>query len=119
MVTSGINVLTIILPLGILLVAIVSQLGSTGRLGRNSLLGIRSPSTMTSDEAWRAGHRAATIPAWSGFTAMGIIALISWVLVDSPAATGICTMIIGALFIVTGTWSIIAASRAARAVASH
>ncbi len=34
-------------------------MAATGRLPRNLFAGIRIPSTLRSDEAWRAGHRAA------------------------------------------------------------
>lgn len=37
-------------------------LGARGRLRRNKLLGIRVPSTLRSDAAWAAGHRAAAVP---------------------------------------------------------
>ena len=41
------------------LVVALGGLAATGRLPRNPLAGIRIPSTMRSDEAWRAGHHAA------------------------------------------------------------
>ena len=34
-------------------------LAARGRLPRNPIAGIRIPSTLRSDDAWRAGHRAA------------------------------------------------------------
>lgn len=39
-------------------VAVVGWLGTTDRLPRNHWAGIRLPSTMASDAAWEAGHRA-------------------------------------------------------------
>lgn len=44
-----------------LAVAIITVIwrAATGRLQRNQTAGIRIPSTMRSDEAWQAGHRAA------------------------------------------------------------
>jgi len=36
-----------------------ARMAATGRLRRNVLAGIRIPSTMHSDDAWRAGHVAA------------------------------------------------------------
>lgn len=38
----------------------LGRMAAAGRLPRNILAGIRIPSTMRSDEAWRAGHRAAS-----------------------------------------------------------
>jgi hypothetical protein len=40
-------------------VVVVGRMAAAGRLPRNLFAGIRIPSTMRSDEAWRAGHRAA------------------------------------------------------------
>jgi hypothetical protein len=37
----------------------LGRMAATGRLPRNVIAGIRIPSTMRSDEAWHAGHRAA------------------------------------------------------------
>lgn len=42
-----------------LVVMVLGRLAATGRLPRNLFAGIRLPSTMRSDEAWRAGHEAA------------------------------------------------------------
>jgi hypothetical protein len=43
---------------GVIVVGL-GRLAAMGRLPRNILAGIRIPSTMRSDEAWRAGHQAA------------------------------------------------------------
>jgi uncharacterized membrane protein len=40
-------------------VIVVARMAAAGRLPRNLFAGIRIPSTMRSDAAWRAGHRAA------------------------------------------------------------
>ncbi|WP_420881550.1 SdpI family protein [Rhodococcus sp. (in: high G+C Gram-positive bacteria)] len=39
-------------------IAWTSRAAASGRLGRNSLAGIRTPTTMHSDETWSAAHRA-------------------------------------------------------------
>lgn len=57
MIVSGI----ILLLCGIL-VAAVSEAAARGRLGINSLAGIRTRALMMSEEAWTAGHKAARIP---------------------------------------------------------
>ena len=38
---------------------VMTHSGASGKLARNGIVGIRIPSTMASDAAWRAGHRAA------------------------------------------------------------
>jgi len=55
-----------------ILVLVVSELAARGRLGINSLAGIRTGALMMSDEAWTAGHRAARIP-------MGLAGLVIFV----------------------------------------
>lgn len=112
---SGLAALTIILPLALLLVAILAQLGGTGRLPRNGFVGLRIPSTMASDEGWKAGHHAATLPAWCGFAAATIVAIVCWTLASSTTGMDACTIIAGVIFVVTVVWSLIAASRGARA----
>ncbi len=43
---------------------VTSLLAASGKLERNHVAGIRLPSTMASDAAWRAGHRAAIPITW-------------------------------------------------------
>lgn len=50
---------TIKLALPGVIVVALGCLAAMGRLPRNTLAGIRIPSTMRSDEAWSAGHRGA------------------------------------------------------------
>ena len=47
---------------------VLGRMAARGKLPRNLLVGIRIPSTMRSDDAWRAGHRAAA----SALTAAGV-----------------------------------------------
>ena len=58
---------------------VIARRSAVGRLPRQGLVGIRIPSTMRSDEAWAAGHRAAapamTI-AGAGAVAFGILDLV-------------------------------------------
>jgi hypothetical protein len=58
--------------LGGVIMVVVGRMAATGRLPRNLVAGIRIPSTLRSDEAWRAGHEA----AGTALTAAGIGPLI-------------------------------------------
>jgi hypothetical protein len=65
-------------------VVVLGRLAATGRLPRNVLAGIRIPSTMRSDEAWRAGHRAAA----SALTASGLGPIVAAVIVGAKRPGG-------------------------------
>lgn len=47
---------------GAVLVMWLTWRAATGQLGRNDLAGVRTRVTMSSDDAWRTGHRAALPP---------------------------------------------------------
>ena len=49
-----------------------AAMASRGSLPRNGMAGIRIPSTMASDEAWVAGHRAATGWLWASAAVVGL-----------------------------------------------
>ena len=57
MIVSG-----IVFMLGGILVAAISEAAARGRLGINSVAGIRTRAVMMSEAAWTAGHKAARIP---------------------------------------------------------
>jgi hypothetical protein len=80
------------LPIGAALLW-VGHLAQHGRLRRNRLVGVRTRTTMASEEAWIAAHRAS---AWS-MTASGAVLLAAgtFVLVLRPSET-VTGMIIGA-----------------------
>ena len=107
-------VVLIALPLATLLIAVLSQLGGNGVLGRNGFLGLRIPSTMYSDDAWRAGHHAAALPAWIGFVAITVAAIIGLVFVKSDSGSAIISIFVGVIFLATLIWAVIVASLAAR-----
>jgi len=87
----------------------IAALGAAGRLPRNYFAGIRIPSTMRSDAAWVAGHRAATAPL--SILGVSIMGLGLWNASSSePAKTG---GLLSLVVVVFGTWGVVAAHRAA------
>jgi SdpI/YfhL protein family len=101
--------------LGGAIVIVVGRMAAAERLPRNVLAGIRIPSTMRSDEAWRVGHRAAA----SALTAAGlgpvVVAIIVGVTRPSPDTQNV-------LFRTAKVWllgwtglAVVQASQAARA----
>lgn len=97
------------------LAAIVSiEAAARGRLGINSLIGLRVSSVMSSDEAWQRGHAAARIPVWIGAGGAVVGSVISIVLPESVRSEGqTASTVVLVLGVVVGG---IFASRAARAV---
>src|SRR3954466_9343895 len=98
---------------GVLIVAIAA-LGAAGRLPKNYFAGIRIPSTMRSDAAWTAGHRAAA-PALAGL-GLSFIGLGLWDMssIGASAPSAAPLLIVSVVF---GTWATVAAHKAARDVA--
>lgn len=105
--------LSVVLIIGALVIAGSVQACATGRIGPNPIAGIRLPSVMASDAAWRAGHAAAAIPHWvtSGlailFAGFGLFAA-------NTNADMILYVIISAVILAVGTvWGAMVAHRAA------
>lgn len=99
------------------LMIIVNWRAATGRLARNQWTGIRTPSTMRNDQAWRAGHRAAlrltpmyVVNAVAACAVLAFAAVRSW----SPGSVWIlaigCLAVIIAVAIITA----VVAGKAAR-----
>jgi len=65
--------LLVALPFVVLnvLYAVLAACAWTGRLRKNRLLGIRTPSTLSSAETWTRAHRVAA-PWWAAGAALGI-----------------------------------------------
>jgi len=65
---GGMDPMLLILPGGLmqgaLIVVAVCYSGSGRKAARNDLIGIRLWSTLFSDAAWRAGHRASIVYSW-------------------------------------------------------
>jgi len=70
--------LVVMVGSGVLLIW-MARATASGRLKRNSIAGIRIPSTMASDEAWQAAHvRAKRVTMFAGYAsvATGLFALL-------------------------------------------
>ncbi len=100
--------------LAFLLVA-VDWAAATGRLRRNHWVGIRIPSTMRSDQAWVAGHRAALrLMPLHLLTGVGLLLAV----LSAPTVEGVHLVGVGgaAVFLVVAVITAIVAGRAAKAV---
>src|ERR1700712_4953278 len=100
--------------LPVLLIAI-DWAAASGRLRRNQLVGIRTPSTMRSDQAWIAGHRAA-LRLTPLHLVTGVSLLIGVFSARSVAGlnlVGVCGAIV---FVAVAVFTAIVAGRAAKAV---
>lgn len=78
----------------------MARAAADGRLRRNQWAGIRIPSTMASDEAWLAGHRAAEAPTrWAGWVAIvsGLLALFPIPLEAVALGVGVACLVLLAL----------------------
>lgn len=80
-------------PLGLLIIAFAGvcylsvALPASGRVARRGLVGLRTPATRRSDDAWLAAHRAA-LPITSVVTAAaalaGVVVALGWPRPDLP-----------------------------------
>jgi uncharacterized membrane protein len=99
---------------GVIAVA-VGRTAAAGRLPKNPFVGIRIPSTLRSDEAWRAGHRAAA----SSLTVSGIgpiaVATVVAVIRPGPHAQAVLIRVGSAWLLGWLGRATLLASRAARA----
>lgn len=101
-----------------LAIAIITVIwrAASGRLARNQTSGIRIPSTMRSDEAWQAGHRAALrlTPLFLSVLAGTLIALFVAALHASTMTIGIAGIGGAVVWIAVVAFSAIVAGRAAK-----
>ncbi|WP_029119498.1 MULTISPECIES: SdpI family protein [unclassified Mycobacterium] len=95
---------------------VVSWRAATGRLARSQLTGIRTPSTLLSDQAWVAGHRATwRLAPLHGANAVIACSLLLAVIVRSWPAGPVIVLGIGCLVVFVGIalYTAVVASRAA------
>jgi hypothetical protein len=100
---------------------VVSWRAANGRLQRNPWSGIRTPSTMRSDQAWVAGHRAALrlAPLYLVVLTAMLIAMVVTVLQASKPVVNIVAIGGFFVFIPVALYSAFVASRAARLADDH
>ncbi len=102
----------VILIVAAVVTVVVTVLPAQGRMGRNSLAGVRTRATMRDEESWRRGHQAALLPTTVGAgvaTAWSIGALVLGHGNDSVA------ILIGAgTLVAAAVWGVWAAERALR-----
>ena len=94
-----------------------TYLAASGKLRRNGMVGLRIPSTLASDAAWRAGHRAAVPIMW--LTVPVAIAGSVGVAIIHPGPQPTARLFLGLAVSVMGVIAIVAtvvASKAARRV---
>lgn len=91
---------------------------AAGRIRNNGALGLRTPATMSSEEAWEAGHRAA-LPVVKPLCIGAGIAAVAGAILGSWAPAGIVLVLIAAGLLVAGAvGGGVAAHRAARSVSA-
>lgn len=87
-----------------------------GRLRRNQFVGIRTPSTMRSEQAWIAGHRAA-LRLTPVHLVTGVSLLIGVFCARTVSGLNIVGVSGAIVFVVVALFTAVVAGRAAKAVA--
>ena len=95
------------------LIVWTARAAASGRLGRNPYAGIRTPTTMASDAAWTAAHRAGRplteIGGWlSILTGLGALAPMPEPMLTALVGVGAACLLVFAL---TGAWIGVRAAR--------
>jgi hypothetical protein len=93
-----------------LVVVLLDVLCATGVIPRNHIVGLRLPALFLGDDAWRAGHRAAVMPAAIGAVVTAGVGWTLLLLTDEGAVAPIVTVVVLVLFL---GWSVLRAHQAA------
>lgn len=108
----------LVMPASGVLLIWMARATAAGRLGRNSVAGIRIGATMASDEAWRAAHRRAKRPTqWAGWIAIasGVPAFLPVAMpIVVGSAIGGCLVMLALVL-----YGAVVGSRAARRLDDH
>jgi len=97
-----------------LAILVTALLAAGGRLPRNYVVGIRTPSLLRSEEAWRTGHAAAApwLEAAGAVVTIGAVALLATR--PNELASGLCLLVLtGIMGVLVGVGTRVA-GRAAR-----
>jgi uncharacterized membrane protein len=97
----------------------MTSAAKSGRLKRNQYMGIRTPATMRSDEAWVTGHSAGLGALYAGAILMlgaDIVVVVLWLNSRNQTLSDALPFINLAALLVSVVWAGVAAHRAARAV---
>ncbi len=111
----------VLLPAGGLVPYVVAR-AARGQLRRNAWAGVRTPGTLASDAAWRAGHAASLPWALAAGALLALTGLAAVVVGAAGGAAGAFTALVvigalaGAAVLVVGAVRADAAGRAAGAV---
>jgi uncharacterized membrane protein len=115
--TVGVILIGLLATAASLALVAVGRLSTAGRLRPNPWAGIRLPSTMASDAAWYAAHRAAGPVLTAGGTASAAVAIVGVLVGLASPASGLALVMvaIGVLLVAT-VWSGVRGHRAAAAL---
>jgi hypothetical protein len=108
-------VMLLVGPFATALVAVVARLAAAGRIARNAFVGIRLPSTMASDAAWHAGHRAAVAPACWSLAVLLLADVAALLLRARGVSTDALTVALVVPLLLAIVWIVVASSRSASA----
>jgi len=109
----------IILMLAGVLVVAVSEAAARGRLGVNSMAGIRTYAVMKSEEAWTAGHMAARLPVGAAGLVMFLAGAATAILPLDGNVTSVLVLATSALAVLLVIVGAVVANRAANRTLGH